>query len=483
MPLLNNLLIGSSYKKRIGQENPYVYSIHTDILKVKKDSLFISIQNDVEKINDAIENGAIVIVCKHIPEETKSFIIYIETDDCLEIMSVISTNYYDDPSKHLKIIGVTGTNGKTTTTTLLYKLFSSLGHKCSLIGTIEHIIDKEVIESSHTTPESIELNRLLRKSVEKGCVYVFMEVSSHAIYQKRINGINFTGGVFTNITHDHLDYHKTFENYLNTKKLFFDLLPETAFSLSNYDDENGEYMLQNTNSSKNFYSILNNNSSSHFTCEIISNTIDGLELLFNKNQTKRFKLIGEFNAYNLLAVYSTAICLGIESENILNILSNLDAPEGRFHIHKTPKNNIIVVDYAHSPDALEKVLLTINKIKKKENKLICVFGCRGDRDKTKRPIMGDIAIKNSDVVICTSSNPGPENPVSILNEVIPQNESSILKKIVDRKEAIEFAINISEENDIILIAGKGHGKYEEINNIKYPFHDMTVIHEIFSYTS
>jgi UDP-N-acetylmuramoyl-L-alanyl-D-glutamate--2,6-diaminopimelate ligase len=482
MELLNNLLVGATYKKRIGENNPHISSIHKDILKVKNDSLFISLKNDTEIINNAIENGAIVIVCKQIPEELNLAVVYIETDDCLEIMSVISTNYYGNPSKHLKIIGVTGTNGKTTTTTLLYKLFLSLGYKCSLIGTVQHIIDNEVVESIHTTPESIELNRLLRKSVEKGCIYVFMEVSSHAIYQKRINGIKFTGAVCTNVTHDHLDYHKTFENYLNTKKLFFDLLPETAFSLSNCDDENGEYMLQNTNSKKYFYSLLKNKPFD-FSCEIISNTIDGLELSFNKTQTKRFKLIGEFNAYNLLAAYSSAICLGMISENVLDILSNLDAPEGRLQMYKTPKNNTIIIDYAHSPDALEKIISTIHKIKKKENKLITVFGCLGDRDKTKRPIMGDIAVKNSNIVICTSAHPRSENPINILNEVIPQNESSILKKIVDRKESIEFAIDISEENDIILIAGKGHEKYEEINNKKYPFHDMTIVHEIFSYKS
>jgi UDP-N-acetylmuramoyl-L-alanyl-D-glutamate--2,6-diaminopimelate ligase len=387
-------------------------------------------------------------------------------------------NFYGEPSKKLKLVGVTGTNGKTTIATVLFKLFTQLGYKCGLVSTVQNQIGDEVIPATHTTPDAVSLNALLARMAKEGCTHVFMESSSHAIHQHRITGLDFAGGIFSNITHDHLDYHKTFDEYIRVKKSFFDHLSSSAFAVSNADDKRGAIMLQNTNARKYFYSL---KTTAAFKGKILENALTGLVMTINDREI-HFRLIGEFNAYNLLAVYGAAICLGEESEKVLTALSLLTGAEGRFDYIISAGMIIGIVDYAHTPDALENVLATIRKLRQGHEQIITVVGCGGDRDKTKRPVMAQSACDLSDRVILTSDNPRSENPEAILQDMERGLSSAAKRKyisIVDRREAIRTAVGMANKEDIILVAGKGHEKYQDIKGIKYPFDDKEVLKEMF----
>jgi UDP-N-acetylmuramoyl-L-alanyl-D-glutamate--2,6-diaminopimelate ligase len=377
-------------------------------------------------------------------------------------------------------VGVTGTNGKTTVATLLYKLFARLGYQCGLISTVQNHIGKDVVPSTHTTPDAVSVNKLMKQMLDAGCTHVFMETSSHAIHQHRIAGLQYTGAIFTNITHDHLDYHKTFDEYIRVKKSFFDHLLSSAFAISNLDDKRGAVMLQNTSAKKFYYSL---KTLADFKGKILENSLTGL--LMNVNEVEvHFRLIGEFNAYNLLAVYGAAICLGEDKIKTLEVLSSLEGAEGRFEYIVSGNENVIaIVDYAHTPDALLNVLATIRKLKKGYEQVITVVGCGGDRDKTKRPVMGEVACEHSDRVIFTSDNPRSEDPLEILKDMERDLKTSAKRKfisIADRREAIKTAVSMAKAEDIILIAGKGHEKYQDIKGIKYPFDDKDVLKEMFN---
>jgi len=391
----------------------------------------------------------------------------------------MSHNFYGEPSLKLKLTGVTGTNGKTTIVTLLWKLFSELGYKCGLISTVQNQIGKEVISSTHTTPDAISLNALLKKMADAGCTMVFMECSSHAIHQHRITGLQFTGALFSNITHDHLDYHKTFNEYIRVKKSWFDALPSSSFAISNADDKRGHVILQNTAAKKYFYSL---KTMADFKGRILENSLAGLHMLVNDREVY-FRLIGEFNAYNLLAVYGAAICLGEEKNKVLQVLSSLDGAEGRFDYMVSKNDKVIgIIDYAHTPDALLNVLATIKKLRQGHEHIITVVGCGGDRDKTKRPIMAAAACEHSDRVIFTADNPRSEDPLNILKEMEAGVNVVARKKyitIADRREAIKAAVSLALKEDIILVAGKGHEKYQEIKGVKYDFDDKKILNEMF----
>ena len=388
----------------------------------------------------------------------------------------MACNYYDNPSEKLKLVGITGTNGKTTTVTLLFNLFKSLGYSVGLLSTVQNKINNTVIPSTHTTPDAITLNELLFKMEEQGCEFVFMEVSSHAIVQNRIAGINFTGALFSNITHDHLDYHKTFDEYIKAKKQFFNLLPSTAFALTNRDDKNGMVMLQNTKANKYTYGLKN---IADYKCKIIESHLNGL-LLNIDNHEVWVKLIGTFNAYNILSVYATAVLLKQDITSVLTALSNLNSVEGRFQYVKSPNGVIGIIDYAHTPDALKNVLETVKEIRSGSEQVITLVGCGGDRDSAKRPIMAAIACEYSNKVILTSDNPRTEDPEEILNQmqagINPVDVKKVLR-ITDRREAIKIACSFSSKGDIILIAGKGHEKYQEIKGVKHDFDDLEILKE------
>ncbi|MGZ4049826.1 MAG: UDP-N-acetylmuramoyl-L-alanyl-D-glutamate--2,6-diaminopimelate ligase, partial [Bacteroidia bacterium] len=403
-------------------------------------------------------------------------ITYIKVKDTTVALGIIAGNFYDNPSEKLKLVGVTGTNGKTTTVTLLFNLFKKLGYKVGLLSTVKNQINNDVIPATHTTPDAIQLNSLLRQMVEKGCTHCFMEVSSHAVVQNRIAGIHFAGGVFSNITHDHLDYHKTFDEYIKAKKRFFDSLGSDAFALTNKDDANGEVMLQNTRAVKKTYSL---RSMADFRCKVVENQFSGLLLNIDNNEVWT-KLIGSFNAYNLLAVYATAILLKEDKTNVLTTLSSLSSVEGRFQYVRTDKGVVGVVDYAHTPDALLNVLKTIADIRTGNEQVITVVGCGGDRDAAKRPLMAKIACDLSNKVILTSDNPRSEDPEAIIREMQAGVDGVNNKKtisITDRSEAIKTACSYAKQGDIILVAGKGHEKYQEIKGVKHPFDDMLVLQE------
>lgn len=480
MKLLKDIL----YKVRLveveGSTNVAITSISFDSRKIGKDSLFVAVkgtQSDGHAyIDDTIKNGAIAILCEELPEKINSKITYVKVADASVALGIIAANFYDNPSEKIKLIGVTGTNGKTTTVTLLFNLFKKLGYKVGLLSTVKNQINSEVIQATHTTPDSLQLNHLLSQMVEKGCVYCFMEVSSHAVVQNRISGVHFAGGVFTNITHDHLDYHKTFDEYIKAKKAFFDGLGANAFALTNRDDVNGMVMLQNTKASKHTYSIRN---MADFKCKVVENQFSGLLLNIDNNEVWS-KLIGSFNAYNLLTVYATAVLLKENKTNVLTTLSTLSSVEGRFQYVRTPNGVIGIVDYAHTPDALVNVLKTINDIRTGNEKVITVVGCGGDRDAAKRPIMAKIAGDLSTKVIITSDNPRSENPEEIIKQMQAGIDAVNYKKttsITDRSEAIKNACSLANPGDIILIAGKGHEKYQEIKGVKHPFDDMEILTE------
>ncbi|MBS1647547.1 MAG: UDP-N-acetylmuramoyl-L-alanyl-D-glutamate--2,6-diaminopimelate ligase [Bacteroidetes bacterium] len=482
MRLLTDILYKTGLEEIIGTTNVAVASISFDSRKVKKDGLFIATKGTSvdghQFITQAVESGAVAIVCETIPEHIQQNITYIKVKNANYALGIIASNFYDNPSQKIKLVGVTGTNGKTTTVTLLYHLFKSLGYTVGLLSTVKNKIQNEEIAATHTTPDAITLNELLKKMVEKGCQYAFMEVSSHAIVQHRVSGIHFSGGVFTNITHDHLDYHKTFDEYIKAKKMFFDQLSEDAFALTNKDDANGMIMLQNTKAHRITYAL---KSPADHKCRIVENHLNGLLLNIDHKEVW-VKLIGQFNAYNVLAVYCVALLLKQDTTNILTALSTLNSVEGRFQYIKSENGIIGIVDYAHTPDALKNVLETIKGIRNGNEMVISLVGCGGDRDAAKRPVMAKIACELSNKVILTSDNPRSENPEEILNQMQKGIDPISAKKtlrITDRKEAIRTACTLAKTGDIILIAGKGHEKYQEINGVKHPFDDFELLKETF----
>jgi UDP-N-acetylmuramoyl-L-alanyl-D-glutamate--2,6-diaminopimelate ligase len=467
----------------IGSTNVAISSVTFDSRTVKKDSLFIATRGTASDghhyIELAIENGAVAVVCEELPDTQKDNVTYVKVLDSSAALGYIGCNYFDNPSEKIKLVGITGTNGKTTTVTLLFNLFRGMGYNVGLLSTVENKINNTVIPSTHTTPDALALNELLAQMVEAGCQYAFMEVSSHAIVQHRITGINFAGAAFSNITHDHLDYHKTFEEYIKAKKRFFDNLPDEAFALTNKDDRNGMVMLQNTKAKKYSYGL---KSVADFKCRVVENHLNGL-LLSIDNQEVWVKLIGSFNAYNVLVVYAVSQLLKQDKVQVLTTLSNLNSVEGRFQYIKSKTGIVAIVDYAHTPDALKNVLETIKDIRTGNEQVITLAGCGGDRDAAKRPIMAQIACEYSNKVILTSDNPRTENPEDILNQMqagINPVDAKKTLRISDRKEAIRTAVAFAKEGDIILIAGKGHEKYQEINGVKHPFDDFEIVKEIFN---
>ncbi len=478
---LVDLLYKVSISETVGVTKVDVNNVQFDSRKVEKDDVFVAVNGVTvdghQYIEKAISLGAKVIVCEILPENLVDGITYVKVENSTIALGVLASNFYGNPTKDLKLVGVTGTNGKTTTTTLLYELFTKLGYACALVSTIKIVIDGEVIPSTHTTPDILTLNKMFREAVNRGCEYAFMEVSSHGIHQNRIAGLDFEVAGFTNITHDHLDYHKTFANYLAAKKKFFDDLPKTSTAISNADDKNGKVMLQNTVATKRLYAL---KTDADFKGKIIENQFDGMLLEF-KGKEFWTSLIGQFNAYNLLLVFGVASVLEQDELEVLKALSTLGNVDGRFQTFKTQTGIVIIVDYAHTPDALDNVLNTIESIRTKNEQLITVVGCGGDRDKTKRPEMADIASEKSNVAIFTSDNPRTEDAEEILREmeigVKPQFYNRTLK-ITDRKEAIKTALKMAEPNDIVLIAGKGHETYQEINGVRTHFSDVEVASEL-----
>ncbi|MBP8792018.1 MAG: UDP-N-acetylmuramoyl-L-alanyl-D-glutamate--2,6-diaminopimelate ligase [Lutibacter sp.] len=464
-----------------GNTDKLIASVEFDSRAIKVNSLFVAQKGLVfdghKFIDKAIELGAITIVCQELPEKLDTSITYVEVENSDTALAIIASNFYDNPSSKLKLVGVTGTNGKTTVASLLYNLFQKAGFKTGLLSTVKILVNEIQYEATHTTPNSLIINRYLNEMVEAGVDYCFMEVSSHGIHQKRTEGLSFVGGVFTNLTHDHLDYHDTFKEYRDVKKSFFDSLPKTAFALVNVDDKNGEVMLQNTKAKKQTYSL---KTMADFKAKIIENQFSGLLLNVNGNEVWT-KLTGSFNAYNISAVYGVASLLGLESTEALTLISELESVSGRFQ-HFTSKEGIIaVVDYAHTPDALKNVLETINDIRTGNEQVITVVGCGGDRDKTKRPIMGNIASQLSSHVVFTSDNPRSEDPQTILNEIESGVEAHNYKKtisVLDRLQAIKTATKLAKKGDIILIAGKGHETYQEVKGIRTHFDDYEIITEL-----
>ncbi|MCR4964261.1 MAG: UDP-N-acetylmuramoyl-L-alanyl-D-glutamate--2,6-diaminopimelate ligase [Bacteroidales bacterium] len=431
-------------------------------------------------IGQVIDNGCSVVVCEELPEEIDKKVTYIQVPDSMAALGHIASAFYDNPSKKLKLVGITGTNGKTTTVTLLHRLFNLMGHKAGLLSTIVNKIGDEEVPATHTTPDAVELNSLLARMVDAGCEYAFMEVSSHAICQHRIDGLRFTGGIFSNITHDHLDFHKTFANYIAAKKSFFDHLPSSAFALTNIDDKNGLVMTQNSKAKVNTYSL---RSLATFKGQILDNNFEGLQMRIN-NYEVFFKLCGKFNAYNLLAIYGTAVLLGMPSDEVLRHMSMLDSASGRFQIVRRNDGCVAVVDYAHTPDALENVLTTIVDVTDHKKEVITIVGCGGDRDRTKRPEMAEIACKYSDKVILTSDNPRTEDPNVILEEMmtgVPENKKKMVTVIENRHEAIKTGNMLLKDQGVLLIAGKGHETYQEINHVKHHFDDMEEITNCFNH--
>lgn len=480
MKLLKDILYKVRLVGVIGSTKSSVSSIAFDSRKIERNGLFVATRGTSvdghQYIDTAIEAGAKAIVCETMPENILSGVTYIQVENSNQALGLIAANFYDNPSSKLKLIGVTGTNGKTTTTSLLFDLFQKLGYKVGLISTVVYKIGEKEIKSTHTTPDAIRLNEFFAQMVEEGCEFCFMEVSSHAIHQGRIEGIEFAGGVFTNITHDHLDYHHSFKEYLGVKKAFFDGLSKDAFAITNADDKNGRVMMQNTKAEVITVAL---KTEADYRVKVIENQFSGLQLTINGTEVW-VKLIGDFNAYNLVSVYAVAKQLHEDELEILTQMSLLNNVEGRFEYIKTPGNVMAIVDYAHTPDALKNVLKTIANIRTGNEKVITVVGCGGDRDKTKRPLMANIACKLSDKVILTSDNPRTENPVTILEEMQAGVEPLDYKKtltITDRKEAIKTASALAEENDIILVAGKGHENYQEINGERFPFDDLEILSE------
>jgi UDP-N-acetylmuramoyl-L-alanyl-D-glutamate--2,6-diaminopimelate ligase len=472
---LNEIIKNLRPVQIIGNQDITIENIEFDSRRVSKGALFVAVRGTQVDGHDyilrALAAGASAVICEEMPEVVPDEIPFIQVKNSAEALGIVASNFYDNPTQKLKLVGITGTNGKTTTVTLLYDLFTKLGYKCGLISTVQNKIAERVVEATHTTPDPVQLNHLLDEMVENGCEYAFMEVSSHAVEQRRIAGLHFVGGAFTNITHDHLDYHKTFANYLAAKKKFFDDMPKTSFVVTNFDDKNGMVMTQNTKAKIFTYSL---KKMANYKAKILDNGITGLHLDID-NQDFICRLIGEFNAYNLLMVYAIALNLNAYKDEVLAILSGLSAAEGRFDYLRNESKDITgIVDYAHTPDALEKVLTTIDDMLKGKGRIITVVGCGGDRDKEKRPKMAAIACKFSQQVILTSDNPRSENPEEILKDMQQGVRADQTRKVLvisDREQAIKTACALANEHDFILIAGKGHEKYQEFENKRRIFFD------------
>jgi UDP-N-acetylmuramoyl-L-alanyl-D-glutamate--2,6-diaminopimelate ligase len=487
MKTLSQLTVNIKKKIIIGSSDVSVSEIIIDSRKVSGGCLFVALKgtqvNGHTFIAKAIEMGATSILCEDLPENRPENITFLQVQNASETLGYLASEFYDHPSEKLKLVGITGTNGKTTTVMLLFRLFRNLGYRCGLISTVQNQIDADIIPSTHTTPDAVSLNQLLSKMAQAGCTHAFMEVSSHAVVQHRITGVTFTGAIFSNITHDHLDFHGTFDNYIKAKKGFFDSLPKNAFALVNIDDRRGGVMVQNTKASVKTYSL---ETLATVKGRIVSDSIYGLQMEIN-NHDIHFQLIGTFNAYNLMAIYGAAILLGEDSNEVLVEMSGLKTAPGRFEqIISTKDQKVGIVDYAHTPDALENVLKTINQIKEGNQQVITIVGCGGNRDATKRPMMAKIACELSNCVILTSDNPRNEEPAEILEQMrkgIPPIDFKKTKIVEDRKEAIFLAVReLAQEGDIILVAGKGHENYQEIKGIKYHFDDKEVLAEAFDLT-
>ncbi|MFP5081138.1 UDP-N-acetylmuramoyl-L-alanyl-D-glutamate--2,6-diaminopimelate ligase [Pedobacter sp. JCM 36344] len=480
---LQEILYGVAIKELVGTTNRDMAALVFDSRKVVANSVFFAIKGMLfdghAYIASTIQAGAEVIICEHFPKTFVDEVTYIQVADPSAALGIMASNFYGNPSAKIQLVGITGTNGKTTIATLLFKLFRELGYKVGLISTVQNQINEEVIIATHTTPNPLALNELLDRMVFEGCGYCFMEVSSHAVVQHRIEGITFAGGVFSNITHDHLDFHGTFDNYIKAKRGFFDSLPKGAFALTNADDKNGMVMLQNSKASKKTYAL---KQLADYKATVIENSFNGLHLDVDGIEVF-FKLVGSFNAYNLLAAYATALLLDQDQLTVLTTLSRLDGAEGRFEYVNSKTGVIGIVDYAHTPDAVQNVLSTVQNIRKGNEQVITVIGCGGDRDKTKRPIMAQVACDWSDKVILTSDNPRTEDPQAIIEEmeqgVSPTNKRKTLS-ITDRKEAIKTACHLAKPGDIIIVAGKGHEKYQEVNGVRHHFDDKEILLEQFN---
>jgi UDP-N-acetylmuramoyl-L-alanyl-D-glutamate--2,6-diaminopimelate ligase len=480
MMILKDILYKVTINAVVGNTNMPIENIDFDSRNISNQDLFIAIGGNIvdghDYIGIAIKQGVHAVVCEKLPEDLVNDVTYIEVEDSRSALAIIASNYYDVPSENLKLVGITGTNGKTTIATLLYQLFKKAGYKVGLLSTVKIMVDNKEYVATHTTPDSISINRYLNEMNAEGVEFCFMEVSSHGIHQKRTEGLSFVGGVFTNLSHDHLDYHETFAEYRDVKKSFFDKLPPKAFTLANIDDKNGLVMLQNTKAKKFTYAL---KSYADYKAQILENEFSGLLLKVNDSEVWT-RLIGNFNAYNVLAIYATAELLGLEKVEILRLISELESVSGRFQYLISDDNITAIVDYAHTPDALKNVLQTINSIRTKNEDLISVVGCGGDRDKTKRPKMGNIASALSTKVIFTSDNPRSETPEDIINDIEKGVEPQNFKKtvsIVDRKQAIKTACQMAQPNDIILIAGKGHETYQEIKGERFDFDDYRIVQE------
>jgi UDP-N-acetylmuramoyl-L-alanyl-D-glutamate--2,6-diaminopimelate ligase len=478
---LKDILYGISLQTVVGSTDVEISALTLDSRQAAAGSLFFAVSgtrfDGHDFIPGVIGQGCTTIIAErevNVPEG----VTLIVTDNSHKAAGIVASNFYDEPSRQLKLVGITGTNGKTTTTTLLFNLFTQLGYKCGLLSTVVNKIGETDIPSTHTTPDPIALNALLAKMVDENCDFCFMEVSSHAIHQHRIAGLEFAGGVFTNITHDHLDYHNTFKEYLNVKKRFFDDLPASAFALTNIDDKNGQVMIQNTRAKVATFAM---KSPADFKVKVLENQFSGLVLNINGREMWS-RLVGDFNAYNLLTAYAVSILLGEDEDEVLRVLSALESVEGRFQYFISESGVVAIIDYAHTPDALENVLKTIANIRTKNETLYTIVGCGGDRDKTKRPEMARIACEMSDKVILTSDNPRSEDPNQIIEDMnagVPGHHFKKTLSVVDRKQAIKTAISMAEAGDIILIAGKGHEKYQEINGVKHDFDDRQIAYELF----
>lgn len=481
MIILKDILYKVAIEAVKGSTEIAIHNIDFDSRKIEENDAFIAIRGTVadghEFIETAIQKGATAIICDTFPENIVAGITYVQVKDTNRALAFMASNFFGNPSENLKLVGITGTNGKTTIASLLFQLFKKAGYKVGLLSTVKNVVNDVEYKSLLTTSDSITINKFLKEMNDAGVEYCFMEVSSHGIAQKRTEGLHFAGGVFTNLSHDHLDYHKTFAEYRDVKKMFFDQLPKSAFALVNSDDKNGPVMLQNTGAKKLTYAL---KSYADYRAQILENQLSGLLLKVNEQEVW-VRLIGTFNAYNLLAIYGTAIELGLDNLEVLRLLSELESVSGRFQFIVSKDNITAVVDYAHTPDALENVLKTIEDIRTKNEQLITVVGCGGDRDKTKRPIMANIASTLSDKAILTSDNPRTENPEAIIEDmekgVEPQNYKKMLS-ILDRKQAIKTACQLAQPNDIILIAGKGHETYQEINGVRHDFDDMKIVKEL-----
>ena len=481
MKVLKDILYKVGIEAVHGTTDIAISKIEFDSRKVELNDVFVAIKGTLsdghDYIQKALNHGAIAIICQEFPSVIVNGVTYIKVKDSNEALALLATNFYENPSEKIRLVGVTGTNGKTTIASLLYQLFKKAGYKVGLLSTVKIMVDEQEFKATHTTPDSLTINRYLDLMVQEGCEFCFMEVSSHGVHQKRAEGLQFEGGIFTNLSHDHLDYHNSFAEYRDVKKSFFDNLPKNAFALTNADDKNGAVMLQNTKARKLSYAL---KSYADYKAQILENQLSGLLLKINDNEVW-VKLIGSFNAYNLLAIYGVAVELGIEKMEALRLLSELESVSGRFQYIISESKITAIVDYAHTPDALENVLKTIENIRTNNEQLITVVGCGGDRDKTKRPIMANIASTISDKVIFTSDNPRTEDPEIIIKEmekgVEPQNFKKTVS-ILDRKQAIKTACQLANPNDIILIAGKGHETYQEINGVRYDFDDLKIVTEL-----